>query len=156
MHLQLHVAVTRKPVGKSGQDDHLRDFIHIRQPNTQTLGIPSVPFLKRNPAKAAAMDLPTRRKKIRLLQEIGADKSVVEQLAPTGDTPVRQYFHSRTNAPMLDGEWDVDSDDEPDESWLHKMSEAVSTFWPPHPPHQKLMTTYFFTQWHSSWTSSRT
>ena len=39
--------------------------------------------------------------------------------------PNRQYYHSRTNLPMLEGDWEMDSDDEPDEVWLHKMGEEV-------------------------------
>ena len=105
--------------------DQLKDFVFIRKRDQQPHGFPSVPFVQRSPAKAASLDVQTRRKKIRLLQEIGADESVMQQFVPSHKAPLRQYFHSRTNAPMLEGEWDLDSDDESDDHWLHKMSEAV-------------------------------
>lgn len=58
--------------------------------------------------------------------EVGADEANMKQFECTSEVPVRQYFHSRANEPMLEGEWDVDSDDEEDEGWLTKMSEEVS------------------------------
>lgn len=63
---------------------------------------------------------------MRLLVEAGADEETRLQFVPGSDVPVRQYFHSRSNEPMLPGEWDVDSDDEDDEGWLTIMSEQVS------------------------------
>ena len=89
------------------------------------ISVPSVPFVKRRPSKTGALDLPTRRKKMRLMMEIGADEKTRTQFIPTSDVPVRQYFHSRSNEPILQGEWDEDSDDEDDEGWLTKMSEEV-------------------------------
>ena len=64
---------------------------------------------------------------MRLLSEIGAGEDAMKQFVVTSDLPVRQYFHSRSNEPMLEGEWDVDSDDEEDDGWLIKMSEEVSS-----------------------------
>jgi hypothetical protein len=63
---------------------------------------------------------------MRLVMELGADEKTRLQFVANSDTPIRQYFHSRSNEPMLPGEWDVDSDDEEDERWLTKMSEEVS------------------------------
>ena len=63
---------------------------------------------------------------MRLLVEAGAEEETRLQFVPGSDVPVRQYFHSRSNEPMLPGEWDVDSDDEEDEGWLTRMSEQVS------------------------------
>jgi len=129
---QVHVAVTKKITPKestkSAGAEHLVDFCYVRQrwrepPLGKTL---SVPFVDRQISKAGTLDIAKRRKKIRWLQEIGADESVMKKFVPNDETPIRQYFHSRTNEPMLEGEWDLDSDDEPDETWLHKMSEAVS------------------------------
>ena len=39
--------------------------------------------------------------------------------------PIRQYYHTRTNLPMLENEWDVDSDDCSDDGWLHENSKEV-------------------------------
>lgn len=39
--------------------------------------------------------------------------------------PLRQYYRARTGLPMAPGEWNEDSDDEIDESWLHGMSESL-------------------------------
>ena len=36
--------------------------------------------------------------------------------------PIRQYYHSQTNLPMPPGDWDIDSDDEVDDTWLRNMS----------------------------------
>ena len=88
--------------------------------------VPSVPFVKRRPSKTGALDLNTRRKKMRLMMEVGADEKTRTQFVPSSDVPIRQYFHSRSNEPILQGEWDEDSDDEEDEGWLTKMSEEVS------------------------------
>ena len=63
---------------------------------------------------------------MQLLMDAGADEETIMQFVPGSDTPVRQYFHSRSNEPMLPGEWDVDSDNEEDEGWLTSMSEMVS------------------------------
>jgi len=47
----------------------------------------------------------------------------------TSNAKIRQYYHSRTNLPMLDNDWLHDSDEENDDNWLQKMSEgALSEF----------------------------
>ena len=124
--LQLHIAVSKKI--PPSPPDNTHDFVYVRRPATAGTGysVPSVPFVKRRLSKTGALDLQTRRKKIRLLMEIGADEKTRTQFVPTSKVPIRQYFHSRSNEPMLQGEWDVDSDDEEDEGWLTKMSEEVS------------------------------
>jgi hypothetical protein len=71
------------------------------------------------------LDVQTRRRNMRLLSETGAGESDIKQFLPNGDVAIRQYYHSRSNEPMLKGAWDVDSDDEEDEEWLTKMSEEV-------------------------------
>jgi len=59
--------------------------------------------------KAASLDANTRNKK-RLQRDA---------------VPLRQYYRARTGLPMAPGEWNEDSDDEIDESWLHGMSESL-------------------------------
>jgi hypothetical protein len=71
------------------------------------------------------LDVQTRRKNMRLLSETGSDESAMKQFLPNSEVAIRQYYHSRSNEPMLKGAWDVDSDDEEDEEWLTKMSEEV-------------------------------
>ncbi len=46
----------------------------------------------------------------------------------SNDKPIRQYFHSRTNLPISEKEWDegFDSDDEHDNLWIRKLGERVS------------------------------
>lgn len=129
----MHIAVTKKITPTP--PDKTYDFIYIRRrpisagapPAAINDGVcvPSVPFVKRRPFKTGAMDLTTRRKKMRLMMEVGADEKTRTQFVPTSDVPIRQYFHSRSNEPILEGEWDEDSDDEEDEGWLTKMSEEV-------------------------------
>lgn len=113
----------------AARDDHLKDFVFVR--SCSNVHDTTIPFVKRPLHKAAVKDLATRKKKVRLLQESDAEKSLAMQFIPSDDRPLRQYFHSRTNLPMLEGGWDDDSDDEPDDTWLHKMSEQVGTqnFW---------------------------
>jgi len=120
LHLSICKDTTEPP---QVEDDHLRDFVFVR--SATDVQHTYIPFVKRPPHKAATLDLATRKKKVRLLQENGADSSVARRFVPGDDHPLRQYFHSRTNLPMLEGEWEEDSDDEPDETWLHKMSEQL-------------------------------
>ena len=49
------------------------------------------------------------------------------QYVLTGKELIRQYYHSRTNLHMADGEWEYDSDDDPiDDAWIHQLNEKVS------------------------------
>jgi len=118
----LHIAVSKKAVPETSTP---REFVYVRRPTTGARSVPSVPFVKRLPSEVARLDLQTRRKNMRLLSETGADDSAVKQFLPNSDVPIRQYYHSRSNEPMLEGAWDVDSDDEEDEEWLTKMSEEL-------------------------------
>ena len=122
--LQLHVAVRRKPANQDATEDNSRDFIFNRR-GQEAPAIASVPIVQRQARKAATLDVQTRKKKIRLLQEVGAQPSIIQAFVPNDTVPLRQYFHSRTNEPMLDGEWCFDSDDEPDDDWIHQMAEEV-------------------------------
>ena len=118
---QLHIAVTKRLSTTSPSDPSStgRDFVYVRRSTPSLAGcVACVPFVKRRPSKACSLDLQTRRKKMRLLLEAGADEQTTLQFVPGSDVPVRQYFHSRSNEPMLPGEWDVDSDDEDDEGWV--------------------------------------
>jgi VEFS-Box of polycomb protein len=121
----LHIAVSRKKISDC-HDDSKRDFVYVRGPVENTGCIPLVPFVKRSSSKTGALDSQTRRKKMRLVMELGADEKTRLQFVANSDIPIRQYFHSRSNEPMLPGEWDIDSDDEEDERWLTKMSDEVS------------------------------
>jgi hypothetical protein len=118
--MQLHVTVKKTLV----PEDSRRDFVFNRRGQAAP-SIMTVPFVTRQERRMGILDLQTRRKKMRLLQELGASTSTIQQFIPTDQVPIRRYFHSRTNAPMLYGDWDVDSDDEPDETWLNRMSEEV-------------------------------
>ena len=64
---------------------------------------------------------------MRLLKMQFADKQTLSRYVPSDDHPTSQYFHSRTKLPMCGGDWEDDSDDEPDDTWLDQMSEMVST-----------------------------
>ncbi|KAL7470906.1 hypothetical protein ACHAXS_011204 [Conticribra weissflogii] len=70
---------------------------------------------------AALMDPVIRRKKLLELQERDAPAEILSRYFPRDDSPIRQYFHSRNNLPISRSEWEVDSDDEPDDDWLHQM-----------------------------------
>lgn len=49
-------------------------------------------------------------------------KSIIEDLLAK-KLPIRQYYNSKTKEPKVLEQWDVDSDDESDDEWLHQMSE---------------------------------
>lgn len=134
---QLHVVVRGDPlrssINSNPKNVNSKDFIFLgpkftlmnslsatAQMNNDKSSI--IPFLQRPHHKAASLGLATRRKKLLSLQERDAPASVLSSYLPNNETPIRQYFHSRTNLPISHQEWMVDSDDEPDDSWLHQMS----------------------------------
>jgi len=123
----LHIAVKRKnpPSCHPPNTSTDRDFCYIRPVDKPLQRYASVPFVKRTPCKIAEMDSATIRKKTRFLSELGADESALRHFLPNSNTPIRQYYHSRSNEPMLEGEWDIDSDEEEDENWLVRMSEEL-------------------------------
>ena len=43
----------------------------------------------------------------------------------TKQGPIRQYYHSKHIIPMKTTEWDMDSDDESDDDWLHDTNKEV-------------------------------
>ena len=98
----------------------MNDFVYIAD-RSNPIALPEVPIVKRSAHKIAALDVGTRKKHIRLLEEMGANKSQIERYIPDDKVPVRQYFHSKTNQPMVGGDWDIDSDDDStNDQWLHE------------------------------------
>lgn len=105
---------------------HLKDFIFIRYPKLRDAEIPIIGFLQRSAANVVSMDKATRVKKMRLLNEVEADEEIIAKFEPNPDEEVRRYFHARTNEPMQNGEWNIDSDEESDHDWYEKMADDVS------------------------------
>jgi hypothetical protein len=100
--------------------DATDNFTFVRPPSSFSK-IDSIPFLLRSHKNVAVMDALTRRRRLLALESNDAPASVISSYLPTDEVPIRQYFHSRTNLPLED--WNsIDSDDEPDEEWLNKMS----------------------------------
>jgi hypothetical protein len=85
----------------------------------------TIPFLQRRHDSVASLDSATRNKRVLALQASDAPASIISAYLPSDKVPIRQYFHSRTNLPMAQDEWMVDSDDEIDETWLHEMSSEL-------------------------------
>jgi hypothetical protein len=110
--------------------EQLMDFVYVRPQNVEAVpSSSSLSFVKRPYHRLAVLDVAQRKKKIRLLEMNGADTEVINRFIPEDKYPIRQYYHSRTTLPMRESEWDVDSDDEPDETWLHRMSAEVGFCW---------------------------
>jgi len=122
----LHIVARKKRGKPESYPSRLKNFTFVRYPKIKLAEIPPIDFVKRSLVNIVSMDKATRVKKMRLLNEQGAPSSAVTQFQPNSDEPVRQYYHSRTNEPMVDGEWDHDSDEESDKAWFEKMSEDVS------------------------------
>lgn len=124
----LHVAVQSQPnFAVTSTESHLQNYYYYKG-NTTIDGrqnLSPIPSIQRPYCINASLDISTRKKKIKLLEINGNDKKAIMRYLPTGDVPIRQYYHSRTNLPMGKGEWDYDSDEEPDDSWLHQISEEL-------------------------------
>lgn len=118
----LHVLVQSDPSARETSHSHLVDFTYRRPATAEP---PEVPFVKRPHSAAAAYDLPTRKRKIKFLETHGNDREAISRLVPDSFHPVRPYYHSKTNLPMATGDWDVDSDDEEDDEWLHVIGEEL-------------------------------
>lgn len=104
--------------------EQLNDFVFVARPRKM---LPSVPFVQCSAQKVASLDVATRKKSIRLLEELGADEKSRKSFAPDDKVPIRQYFHSKTCQPMVGGDWDVDSDDDSTtDQWLMDTTTAVS------------------------------
>ncbi|KAL3771697.1 hypothetical protein ACHAWO_008339 [Cyclotella atomus] len=117
----LHIVVKSLGCSSEIQTESPLDFTFVRCRQSSATNDFSINFLQRLHKNAAAMDPVVRRRRLLALETNDAPASVISSYLPTDQVPVRQYYHSRTNLPLED--WNsVDSDDEPDEEWLHKMS----------------------------------
>ncbi len=92
-----------------------------------------IPFVKRPTNLTCGMETTARKRKIRqlgqqqrLLQHQHQHQKALSEYIGDDQVPIRQYFHSRTMQPMAPGDWDADSDDDPDDEWLHALGESVS------------------------------
>jgi len=104
-------------------NSRLTNFVYVRGDQLPCLA--DIKFFKRPFACAAYLDPTDRRKKSETLREQGADENAIKRLFPDDEVPIRQYYHSKTNLPMYEGEWDEDSDDDPDDGWREKMGEQL-------------------------------
>jgi len=116
----LHFVVKSLSCSLNNELDAIDEFTFVQTKCTSKINS-SIPFLLRSPKNIAAMDPAIRKQRLLTLQSNDAPAYVISRYLPTDKAPIRQYFHSRTNLPLED--WnDIDSDDEPDDEWLHKMS----------------------------------
>ncbi len=133
---QLHVIVRGVPMRSSHliPTKHSHDnFIYIGQRFYKTQSnTPSfieqqikVPYLQRHPEKVASLDGATRSKRLLALQSSDAPASVTSAYLPSDTIPIRQYYHSHTNLPMINDDWMGDSDDDIDEDWVQEMSSEL-------------------------------
>jgi hypothetical protein len=123
---ELHILATFDPKCNEFEGkENLNDFVYIAD-RSAPITLPEVPIVKRSAHKVAALDVATRKKHVRLLEEMGADQRQIERYIPDDKIPVRQYFHSRTNQPIVGGDWDIDSDDDStDDRWLEKVTTSL-------------------------------
>ena len=113
-------ALQQKPLANA----RLRNFVYSRR-GTYFPSLTKVPFLKRPFTAAAAMDIQERKRKAQFLRDQGVGEDTIRRIVPNDQIPVRQYYHSKTNLPMRQGEWAEDSDDESDDSWIDKKSSLL-------------------------------
>jgi hypothetical protein len=123
-NFKLHLSATpRTNIASSQAQAHLENFCFVASSPTE---LPAVPFVKRPARNIALLDRAVRRKKARLLEEMGADERDRMRYDLDDKVPIRQYYHSKTKQPMLNGDWDVDSDDDStDDSWLRQICASV-------------------------------
>lgn len=133
---QLHVIVRGVPILSPRLIPTIRNydnFIYIGQRFYETRSnAPSfiekqikVPFLQRHPEKVAALDGATRSKRLLALQSSDAPATLISAYLPSDTIPIRQYYHSHTNLPMINDDWMGDSDDDVDEDWVQEMSSEL-------------------------------
>jgi hypothetical protein len=124
-NIKLHLSATpRIDIASSQVKAHLVNFCLVASSPTT---LPAVPFVKRPARNIASLDRAARKKKARLLEEMGADERDTQRYDLDDKVPIRQYYHSRTKQPMLNEDWDVDSDDDStDDLWLRQISASVS------------------------------
>jgi hypothetical protein len=124
--VKLHVTVTSlEPIPQlpDRKDNIFNNFVTV---GLSSDSLPAVPFVKRSPRQVASLDVATRKKKIRLLEEMGADDSHKKSYVPDDKVPIRQYFRSKTYQPMVGGDWEVDSDeDSTTDQWLDEITMSV-------------------------------
>jgi len=142
----LHIAVKANPlerwsITQNDEVEHLMNYIYIAPPKKviQVCGVckeedeVALPFIKKPLQETAMLDPVARKRKMRQLQTAYRTDSIgsalyedaISQYEVNGKVPIRQYYHSRTNIPMAEGEWDYDSDDVPDDAWIHQLSEKL-------------------------------
>lgn len=108
-------ALRQKPLTNSRVG---RDFVYSRQVGRGPI-LAEIPLLKRTVGAG-------RKRKHQLLrQELGADEDAERRIGPDDFVPVRQYYHSKTNLPKRQNEWQYDSDDESDDSWMEMKSNQL-------------------------------
>ena len=113
-------ALQQKPLVNA----RLKNFVYSRR-GTYGPRLTEVLFLKRPFTAAAALDVQDRKRKAQFLRDQGVGEDTVRRIVPNDQIPVRQYYHSKTNLPMRQGEWAEDSDDESDDSWIDKKSSLL-------------------------------
>lgn len=85
-----------------------------------------IPFLTRPVTNIARLSDAVRAKRAQTLLEHGEYGAPLSRLTMSDEAPIRQYYRSKTNIPMLEGEWDEDSDDEvAGDLWRFKMGEDL-------------------------------
>jgi len=94
-----------------------RDFVYSRHGGRGPI-LTEVPLLRRSGAAG-------RKRKHELTRSPGADEDAVGRSEPDDPIPVRQYYHSKTNLPKRHNEWNYDSDDESDDSWMEMKSNQL-------------------------------
>lgn len=91
---------------------------------------PSIPLVSLPRQHTSLLDPKTRKRKIRQLEQQSfsnpqIQKYAIAQYVADDKYPIRQYYHSKTMQPMAPGEWDIDSDEEADDSWSKTLAEKV-------------------------------
>lgn len=123
----LHIAVRALPsphlLSFYQAPDHLHNFVFIKS-KRRRLSQRKIPLVKKPTQRSIEIDHLARRKMIKQLEATGKTEQI-SQYHITNKIPVRQYYHSKTMLPMQKDEWDYDSDDHPDDHWLHKVSEEM-------------------------------
>jgi hypothetical protein len=123
---QLHIILRGIPIQTSTVEQYVpKNFVFFQPKRKCGKRQITIPFLQRRHDTVASLDSATRNKRVLALQASDAPASIISAYLPSEKVPIRQYFHSRTNLPMAQDEWMVDSDDEIDETWLHEMSSEL-------------------------------
>lgn len=116
---QLHVIVRGNPEISLSERGN---FVFIRTSTNATKHSFGVSFLQRSHHKTALLDSTTRRRRLLALQAKDASASAISAYLASDTMPIRQYYHPRSNQPLTSKDWEYDSDGEPDDEWLDKLS----------------------------------